>query len=384
MRSRRTGYFAMVLVASFPLYLTCGRSCGFESLNYVLLAAVFLALVHWSETRTWAALELVAWTAALAAQCRYESVAMLAAAGVVAAAQIVTGGLPTGARTPAWRWAALPFTLVPLWWQRRATSVINAGDKLDSAFGLEYVTEHLRSAVDFFFGIGANDVPASAVVSAFAVTGVILLLIRLHRANRAHVWATLAFGGGTALIFGAHMAYYMGNLVSPVTARYALSYLLPVALASAVAVDTAWSWRPARLALAAVLAANAAVGLRVAQTNDFGEQLLLGREYGYALGFVQGFDPDSTFIVADRPGMYAAQGYGAVDFGWLEHNKQMIVDNIDRHLYRDAFAIQSVRFDDGTAFPALSGAFKATPVLERQTSAAEFLRISRLEPARGH
>jgi hypothetical protein len=365
------GFVAAGLLAGHPLFQLYVRASGFEAMNMALLTWTLVAMVTFSANPSPLRWETAAWAAALAGQCRYESIVTL---GPVFLLGLLHHRTLRG-QTWSWRTLALPLTLVPLWWQRQSTSVINAGDKRESAFEADKIVEHLQNARDFFFVTGKG-YANSAPFAWLAVLGLVWALWQLRgQLRNPRVIAVALFSVGALVIFATHMAYYLGDLRAPFIARYATSYLVPLALLGGLPLAWAASRTGGAALVTGALAVHLAAGVSNAVANQNGASLMLFREYKGVMQALRGLPMSRRIVVADRPGMYVAQRYSAINLATARRDAERYLSNLDRHLYDGLVVIQHVNYQ-GVASPPLPESLPLRPWKTFQNNGDHYVRIS--------
>jgi hypothetical protein len=191
--------------------------------------------------------------------------------------------------------------------------------------------------------------------------------------------AMIILGIATSAI--VHVAYYFGNPQKPWIARLTVMYVPVIALWAAYALRRLMSQASVSWLYVVPTLFLLVFYLPQANHNDAGKSLMLAREYKKIRAFFSDKPIDAQLIVAGRPGMYAALGRGAVNFGYANSDTKHLLSDFDRHLFTDVWVIQHVQFESGLPEEdeTLDAEFILEPVLEFQNSASEYLRISRLK-----
>ncbi|MFC1896365.1 hypothetical protein ACFL0Q_06860 [Thermodesulfobacteriota bacterium] len=118
--------------------------------------------------------------------------------------------------------------------------------------------------------------------------------------------------------------------------------------------------------------------------NRFQNSLTLPRHFRVVMDFLRLHPSRNILIITDRPGLYAAQDYGAVNFLHANGHKESLCRELSRHLYEEIYVVQEVPYD--TKEPAngqqLDQYYGLETVYELQNRAETFIRISRVKKTR--
>ena len=180
---------------------------------------------------------------------------------------------------------------------------------------MQAVPRNLAHAFEWLFDPHNAHYPVSRLVAGLALVG-LLLIARRPAARRRR--GPLLWFGATLLMFAAvHLSFVMGDLRTAYNMRLATIYLGPLALVAAYPLVLAGERlaRTARAHAAVLVAATAAllaIALPCARRNSVIGALTLAEEYRRNLQILAAFDPTRTLVVADRSGMYVAQGLNAI------------------------------------------------------------------------
>ncbi len=88
----------------------------------------------------------------------------------------------------------------------------------------------------------------------------------------------------------------------------------------------------------------------------------------------------NQLLIYSRPGQLSVHEYGAVDFNYANSNKDNLLNELDRHLFKDIYVFQRISYETQQPLKddQLSESYKLTTLEERQTTATEYLRISKV------
>jgi hypothetical protein len=108
--------------------------------------------------------------------------------------------------------------------------------------------------------------------------------------------------------------------------------------------------------------------------------LTLVRETADALAFLRPWRNTEVLVIAERPGQYTVNGFGAVNFDWARANLKQIQDEFDRHLFTEVFVLQRMVYGMSRPVPEtdLPDSLRLEIAKEIQITGMEVLRISRL------
>jgi hypothetical protein len=387
--SRGASALAMALLATTPLFGQNATGSGLEMLNLALIATLAVAaILHLQTPDDPDRLSLLAVTAVLLAQSRYESVLFaVATAGV-----IMTGWWKRGRLVLTWPLLGVPLLFVPWAWHSR---IVDARPQLwelregDTArFGWRYVSGNLEGAWNFFQSV-APDQPGSLALVLLGCAGA-LLLVRRILSQRASPLPAAAVGVawvgfGVAVHFAVVMFYYWARLDEPVTARFALPSLLMLALLAAAVVRL--SPLPGAFALRTSFAVwflwLAAVGGPVFAQRLYTTRNLVRHEVEWELDRVRSRAGPVLVITSKATLPYILQRVSAVNLSVARLRGAELAWHMERGTFREVLVTQVVRPTAAAGNPAidpscvLPGGFKLEPI-ERKRFGARWIQLSRL------
>ncbi len=371
----------IVLVGAHPLVVTTARSGGFDLLATFLTALSFvLAYLHMREPSPRRLAVLFA-TLLVFAQVRYESAIYIVVIGLCL---IILGYAP-------WRYisahiglyVAAPLLMLPLFVQRILMPHPYENGPGVAAFGYEHFRKFIRRFGEAQLDLGFLQ-PHVPILYWLAVPALILLAFRFVRRRRAPESRTechWVFMASLALLVshGLVFSYYFGDFTHPASARFYLNLsvlvaLLPVGLHQCLpALIT-----PARLLVGAI--ALAVLYHPVSVAGRFTATQTLWRESELEWQFLERRGDPNVLVVTSRPGQFTALNYGAVNFGYAQGNAASLLLELRRRLYSDILVFQRISYDTENPVPddQLGSMFRLQSVVERQSSATEFVRISRV------
>ena len=374
---------SVVLVGSYPLVVLTARSAGFDLLATVFGALSFGAAYMHMRQPSGRTLAVVGATLLVFAQIRYESSVFVSA---IAAGLIVLGYV----RWPFVRehiglYAAAPCLLIPLIVQR----ILMPRPYENEAGNAPFSFAHFRKFVARFWDSQFNFdfiQPHAPILYWLAIPALLLTLFAVIRARnvanspaKRHLLLIFipAFLAGHIVLF----SYYFGDITHPASARFFINLSVVVALLPLVLHVCA----PSLLSGSRLLALALMLGLiyhPVSVQDRFTATQMLWRESEIQWQFLARRGDPNVLVVTSRPGQITAMNYGAVNFDYAKSNAASLLLELGRRLYSDILVFQRISYDTGNPVPAdwLGTAFRLQPISELQSSAAEFVRISRVIP----
>jgi hypothetical protein len=118
----------------------------------------------------------------------------------------------------------------------------------------------------------------------------------------------------------------------------------------------------------------------IAAEGRFVNRLTGIRTANAALQFFRSLGTHNILIVADSPGLYVVENFGAVNFQYVRQNEARVLNNLRRHLYQDMYLMETVDYATKKAKEGGLPGTQAVPVFHFQLSATEYIQISRVLP----
>lgn len=225
---KRWGWLALLLLISLPLFGFNVTGGGFELFNLLMLLVTVYFGKCWLENRTRINFTTFVYSGLLLAQCRYESILFVFPVGFL----ILYGWWREKKVLLPWPLFFAPFILVPYVLQNRVlneTKVLWQLEKHQAApFGLHYLSQNLRAAVDFFFHYGTDQANSLVLISLAGLAALLFVLYRMRFAAyfpQSHTsWRLVSRAFGVTILFNfvLLMFYYWGQLNDPVASRLGL------------------------------------------------------------------------------------------------------------------------------------------------------------------
>ncbi len=385
---RHLALMGLLLLGAWPLFVQWATCGGFELYNLALilaLMAVFDSFLITGDER-WAGLTLL--VAALAAQGRYEAVAVAVPVVLAVVGRLGSTGLTNLMARFGWRTVGIVVAFAPVLWQRLGFAdplqyQVNAGQ---SATGLATLMTNLQAAIKFFIGISADQ----GVIPLFAPLALVAAIVVLWRHAKQGGWRTwtqrawwllavigVANLGQAVAIFG----FFWGNLDWPVSIRYALVFLPLAVTAVVAAIHEMCGTDPRRLQpwLAASIALVVCLWPVAARHSD-GNRLTLPREFDHVSAWLNREHPArDVIIVSDRPSIYVVRNWSAIGFRKLPERRDWLARMLGGSWWSQVIAVQRCH-PDGRPWPGneLPVDLPAREVARYRAAQGELIRISEL------
>jgi hypothetical protein len=375
-----------LLVCAQPIVLLCATSGGFDMIASLFLAVALVSANSCLRAPTPSKVALLWLNLLMLAQTRHESAAyaLIILFLLVAFRAIRWRDL----RPYGWLYALSPLLLLPLIWLRWFTHTDslanNTGERLFSrhAFLKDaaiFVRAHVTFPSDLPYAFGLHWL-------AFAALGACLYWLWQRRtlgARHVELAAQRLCVAGACILTSLviTLAHFFGRFDHPTQARIFLPFAIAAAVLPACAAGL-WRVRPA----AALWVAGAALAIYAptANTNAFLKTLTLPREFRFVMEYLNHHPDQHVLVIADTPGIYAAQEIGAVGFGYANQKRDQLVQELDRRLYTEILVVQNILYadDQPSASTRLKPPFVLEPVADLQNTGDDYIRIARVIPPR--
>lgn len=379
----KAGLAGMLLTVSNPIITICAASQGYDLLAFFLflLACVLLMWVLNSNTpQNHAALWM---TLILLANTRHETVIFM---------PIFYGMMLLFRRIQFKMFFHNPlvYAITPLFLLLRVWQTVLLPNRFENpdgvaVIGVENLSNHWRTFVDGIFDFHF-ELPYAIVLNSVAIALVLLLIgiawfKKLSFDNRDHkhfaIIALLSVVIGTAI----YLAHHFGVYSHPTQARFFLIFSFTVVMMPFV-FNYFTNWFEGKHLLAMAIFAFAMYH-PIALEGRFENKLTLIRKTKFIDKFLTSLGTRNFLLIADRPGQFTAQEYGAVNFVWARANIDKLISDLDRHLYQAIYVLDDVDYPTtpgGQPKPQnpLPDSLKLEVVAELQNKATEFIRISKV------
>lgn len=379
-----TSLAAILLVASYPIVTISATSAGFDLFAVLFTFLSLVALYGFMKKPQDNARFALLWmNLVMVANVRYESIIFL---------PLIVGGLwllgfvtLNTIKRNLLLLSATALFMMPLAWQKilvPASKYLEPGSQRADLFAFSHLLEHLiilfKAQADFSMAY-----PFNAVINllAYACLGFFLFLILkkkipLEPYQRHFAVLTLILLAVSNTMYFAH---YSGSYTFPTSARFFLGFAVACALApillKSLRPDMFGKYGLLILAIATFIPYHAS-----AMTARFMNTMTHEAQHSY--DFLERQGEKNVMVISDRPGQYTVLNYGAVTFGYANENAAKLKLLLQRHLYREIYAFQRIRYVNNRPIPVntLSHAFHLSTLYEIQISTNEYLRISRVVP----
>lgn len=374
----------VLLVVSYPIVTLFTTSGGFDLCSAVFFMGSFVCLHRFlsapSGERYWAMTAMLI----LFSHIRYESVLVF---GLVQCMLFLFGYLKAEyfLGRAGIRDAALSAVfLLPLILQRLLTQGQYENPDGGAPVQLDYFPKYFTIFASNLFS-GHFYLPYVPWVNAFALFAFLLLSRRIFGKRGAEMPKPMrAFSAIFAVSFVASLviflSHHFGDYTHPTQARFFLLFSLVCALTPAAAIRFGLlRWlTPNRLLSASIILA--VFYFPVASRDRFLKTLTLNRETRVYMRFVASHPESNNLFVYERPGQLAAIGKGAVDFGHANQNRETLLNELSRRLFKDIYVFQHVRLSNGEIQPdnKIDAAFHLEVVEETQVQEDLKFRISKV------
>lgn len=374
----------MLTVISYPIITLYATSGGFDLCSAFFFMAAFACLYRFlmspSADRYWA---LTA-TLILFSHIRYESVLIFA---LVQGMLFLFGYLKSeyffGSKRSLDSGLALVF-LSPLVLQRLLTQGQYENPDGGAPVQIDYFPKYFSIFASNIFK-GSFYLPYVPWVNAFAMIAFLMLSRRVFGKRGAEFSKPFRlFSVIFSVCFLASMAVFLshhfGDYTHPTQARFFLLFSLICALTPAAVIEFGvMKWlTPNRFFVASVIIAM--LYFPVASRDRFLKTLTLNRETRVYLKFLEAHPESNNLFVYERPGQMAATGKGSVDFSYANQNRETLLNELSRRLFKDIYIFQHVRLSNGElqSDNKLDAGFRLEMLEETQVQEDTKFRISKV------
>lgn len=376
-----TAVGSILLAASFPVIALSAQSGGFDLFSTLFFVWSGVALYYYFQAPSSTSFQLLLYTLLMYAHIRYESIGV---AGLIGLLVLVMRKLPLDVLRGSLGFVATaPLLVAPILWQRILTKgqYENPPDVPVLSVGklVEHLGGYFRDQLNFSFGF-----PYATVLSLTSLGLAAFLVFELVTKKFADLRSyqksflvvfLIAFIAMQAIYFSHHFGVYS----HPTQARF----YIPLSLGSAfipVLVAIRYPTLLTPKLLCALGFASFFLYHPIAVEGRFPNSLILIRETNFNYEFLQRLNQNDVLVITDRPGQYTALNYGAVDFGYANGAVKELQMELDRRLFSEIIVMQKISYDTKKPVDSngLSDLFKLEVLEERQLTATEFQRVSRV------
>jgi hypothetical protein len=370
---------SMFLVCAFPIVSVHATSAGFDLLSGLFFLIILLCIYRFIESQNSSDFVLMWLTMVVWANIRYENVVFLLLFPI---GLFVLRRLRVSVLLDNIHYLSFSVLLMlPAYWQR----VLSQGkyeNKGTPLFSVEHFKTHFTELVKMLFNFDFFLPYATLLVLLSIPAGLITFFMvykrRRQRTIRFRVlpFSILVLGAAVSLLV-IYLSHFNGGVANPAQARFFIILCLLSALAPVALKGFIGAVLPSHLFLTGAIAMFLMYH-PVAVEGRFINSLILVRTTKYSHDFLKDYSPDTTLVINERPGQYAALNYSAVDFRLANRRPELYLANLDTGLYAHILVFQ--RVNHMTRQPVeehvLTDKFELKTLRNYRISAFEFLRIS--------
>lgn len=347
----KTAVATLLLIVSYPIITLFATSGGFDLCSAVFFLASFVCLYRFlvapNAERYWAMTAMLI----LFSHIRYESILVLA---MVQGMLFLLGYLKLDyvfARERIRDVVLAAFFLSPLVLQRVLTQGQYENPDGGAPVQLDYFPKYFTIFSSNLLR-GHFYLPYVPWINAFALFAFWALSRRIFGKRGSELPKTLrGFAAIFAVSFAASLviflSHHFGDYTHPTQARFFLLFSLICALMPATVMRFGlMRWMtPNRLLSGAIVLA--VFYFPVASRDRFLKTLTLNRETRVYMNFISAHPESNNLFIYERPGQLAAIGKGAVDFEHANQNREVLLNELSRKLFKDIYIFQHVRLSNG-------------------------------------
>ena len=375
-------YGAVILVLANPVVTQSATSGGIELCATFFTAASLVSLFYFLKAPDALRFQILWANLLMLANTRYESALFFV---ILASLLFFMKYIPGAYWGQAWIFPVTPALFLPWIWQRMIfvshpnPFELKAGEK---AFSVGHLLNHTK---DFFMtGIRFDySLPYAVPVLWLGMIGLFFLSFKTMSSRLPKHQQKFIFLSALALlaIWVTLTAYFFGIPSQAADSRFFVPFAILLSLGTVYFLSKVLS---SKIGASFFLLFSILVFLLYhpqSVENRFCNSLILTREHRLVMDFLEEQPGRNFLIIAERPGMYTAKEYGAVDFNYANSHKEDVLLQLRRHLYRDIFVAQEILYEGllPTKASNLDPQFQLSPILELQNNAVSFIRISRVK-----
>lgn len=369
-------YASVLLVAAQPVLSLSATSAGMDFMAVTFAFGAFLALREYLREPGEETFQFLWLTLLMVANIRYEGPLFLA---IVVVGLLASRRMRLSDITP-YLMSVTAIVLLPVFWQRCGLHTDYQNQPDVPAFALKHLIHQaphfLRTLVDtdLFF-------PYAALVNIAGLAGGAYFLRSLwkrtwpkNEQDRTLAWISLA---GLAAYWAVINLYYFSTPLYSTSSRFYGLLVFALSLLAAGSMGSIKFFRGREILAIALSVAVFVVYHPVSFENRFMNPFALPREYKHEMAFFNGLNDREILIIADWPGQFTAQNYGAVNFRYGQEHSWELLNELDKHIYSHIYALQAVDYQTGapTGWTFLGANFKLKPVFEIRDRDDYYTRI---------
>ncbi len=344
------------LLISHPIVVYSSRSAGFDLLACLFFFWSLLAVANYLRSPGPAHFALAWMTLVMFAHVRYESIALIPVVGLVLTS--FRAIRKTDLARNAWLLSCTPLLFFPHLAQQLLIDHRTINYSPEPAFSATHFVKNGRILLESLLEDNATLLPYNRILLIVGALCGLDLVWRLARRKLRippgpwrPIWATAITG--TLLFNGIYLAHFRGGAFNPTEARFfdllCLCSVYLVAIQQHLRMPL--FWKPAFLAASMTLLIGfAAVSIGQRQTNA----LTFPRE-SERIATILGAPGDRPpLIIADRPMIYLAMGFGAVGFQFAASHSLELLSELKRALHPRLLVLQRIEHETGLPFQEMT------------------------------
>ncbi|MDA3898315.1 MAG: glycosyltransferase family 39 protein [Desulfobacteraceae bacterium] len=318
------GIIAMIIMASFPIFVFWVTSSGFETINLFFIMAVLLTLFLFLKHKDVKFAELVLISLVLLSNCRYESIIFFFSL-IILVPCFLNREIIEQYRFPTF---CMPLFFLPMAWQRQIIFFYpylkgdNGLETYDHIFGMNNFLGTFSQNVFTLTGMNA-DFGFLPIIFIAAVAGIYLagkkLLLNPHTINPTSKAFGLYISLSGMLLFGIYSSFIWGNFTMDVANRMAMSMLPFIIIPAAYCIYRIFHYKfsSAKKLLIFLLLVQmlyywpVAAAQRIIERNA---SCYLNERVIRYLYNNHDMKNEKLLIISDRPNFFIIHGIGSIGF----------------------------------------------------------------------
>lgn len=374
------GLAAVLLVAAQPIVASCANTAGFDLIS----AALFILVLILASKSITDSEQAPFWFYALCvhlvlySHTRYESV--LISFFVFFFVLISNRKLIFTVKNHCLSFACMVLLSIPIIWQR-SIRADNFEQKSGPAFSSEYLAEHIGIFLKGFIQFD-HYLPYASAVNIIGAAGLVYILKKIlsqgFREKKPLILTILT----NFIILLLFLSYYSGFSDQPYNARFFIIPCITLSLFAAYFMMSVLKYMNLNfryILIPAVLAFLVYLPVSI-EDRLFNSQLAI-RQYDFMQSYFSELEDRNILVITDRPVYLSIHNYGSISFSNAKNNSEKLLRELNRHLYRDIYAVQFIEYKTGLPPESqrLPEEYKLIPVDVLQHSSTGYLQISRSE-----
>ncbi len=256
-----------------------------------------------------------------------------------------------------------------------------------SIFSLEHFINHAEKLWTGFFQFNFY-YPYASILNCLTILLSVLLVLASIRKKQLTQYIQeypILIGAVVGTYFLVILSYFFGNAIHPSSARYFIVLAVFISILAPFAMEAFRErlWKQStkgKLVLVVGLLAFVAYH-PLAINSRFMNSLTINRETQFEYSFLEKTNSYNPLVITERPGHFTVIPISAISFAKARRQERQLFTEFARNLYSDVFIFQrsSYATNSPLAADSLPESFNLEKIEEIQTSATEFLRISKLK-----